>query len=73
MGKAGRDRHAVREAILLAMACVITCVWAVSQIASVVFGREIDAGVHLVMLTVAGALFGGAAVASRKKENGNGA
>lgn len=72
MGKEGRDQSAVREGVLLVLGCVVTLVWAIATLVPLVFpDRQVDAQVHLVMLTVAAALFGGAAVANRKS-NGSG-
>ena len=72
MQKGERDPHAVREAVLLVLGCIVTLVWSVSTIVPLIWPtRQVDGGVHLVMLTVAGGLFGAAAIAGRKA-NGNG-
>lgn len=72
MRKAARDRHAVREAVLLVIGCVITLVWATTTIVSTVFpDRPVQTEVHLIMLAFATASFSGAAIAGRKS-NGNG-
>ena len=70
----GHDNHAIREAVLLALGCIVTLVWSASTIVPLVWpSRQVDSGVHLVMLTVAGGLFGAAAIAGRKSTtNGNG-
>lgn len=72
MRKAGRDRdrHAVREAVLLALGCFIALVWAVALLIPLVFPdrQRVDGTVHLVMLAVVTGLFGGAAVAGRKAD-----
>lgn len=72
MRKVSRDRHAVREAVLLVIGCVITLVWAATTIVSSVFpDRPVQTEVHLIMLAFATSAFGGAALAGRKA-NGNG-
>lgn len=73
MRKGERDRHAVREAVLLVIGCVITLVWATATIVSTVFpDRPVQTEVHLIMLAFATASFSGAAIAGRKSSNGNG-
>jgi hypothetical protein len=69
--KVGNDPKDIREAILLSLACLVALVWAVTQLASVFFGRPVDGEVHVIMLAVVTALFGGAALTGRTK-NGNG-
>lgn len=72
MRKGDRDRNSLREAVLLVLGCFVTLVWSIAVLVPLVFpDRKVDPQVHLVMLTVAAALFGGAAVANRK-QNGNG-
>ncbi len=72
MQKEARDRHAFREAVLLGLGCIVTLVWSISTLVPLIYtDRQVDGGVHLVMLTVAGGLFGAAAIAGRKA-NGNG-
>lgn len=67
----------LREGVLLALGCFITVVWATATLVQVVFPTHlVPTEVHLVMLTVAGSFFGGAALESRKKakngQNGGG-
>lgn len=72
MQRGPRDPHAVREVVLLVLGCFITLVWAIATLVQVVYpDHPVPSEVHLVMLTVAGAFFGGAAIAGRKA-NGNG-
>lgn len=72
MRKGDRNGHEVREAVLLVLGCFVTLVWSIAVLVPLLFpDRKVDPQVHLVMLTVAAALFGGAAVANRKA-NGNG-
>lgn len=65
-----RDPNAVRETVLLLLACFISLVWATGFLVSVFFNRDMDAAVHGIMLALVTALFGGAAIAGRKNGNG---
>lgn len=70
---ARKQDEALRERILLAIGCTVTIVWAVATLVQVVFpDRPVSGEVHLVMMTVAGFFFGGAALEARKKQNGDG-
>lgn len=61
-----------REVILLAIGCAVVFVWSVSVLVQVIAPRHvIPSGVNEVTLAVVAGLFGGAAIAGRKK-NGNG-
>lgn len=62
-----RERHELREAILLGLGCVIVGVWVIGVLVQVAFPSHVlPTEVHGIAFVVASALFGGAALAARK-------
>jgi hypothetical protein len=57
--------------VLLGLGCFIFLVWAIATLGGQFTGKPVDTEVHVIALTVATGLFGGAAIAGRKS-NGNG-
>ena len=68
MPRRPRDRHEIREAVLLILGCGIFVVWSVTYMASVFFDRPFDSAVHGIMLATVTSLFGGAYLSGRKAE-----
>lgn len=63
----------MRERILLAIACVITTVWAVATVVQVAFpDRVVPEYANLAMMVVAGSFFTGSVAAARQSNKRNG-
>lgn len=69
MARLPREQDAIREAVALTLACLVAVVWAITQLASVFFGKPVDTQVHLIMLTVVGSLLGGAGISAWRGKN----